>query len=187
MILNGQLGRGLDIWSFGCLLFELITGHQLFQVWGLEGNRYDETTNDEHLIQVTEMLQPLPETLSSKWPRASSYYGPNGERLDAQDDMCDPDGESNTERLDSDDDLPGVRAGDWADDGTDTDSSTDQVPLASSRRYDSLEARFRAVKPADIDEKEEMEIVQLIRLALQPDAVKRASAAQLLQQAWFCQ
>ncbi|KUJ07409.1 kinase-like protein [Mollisia scopiformis] len=160
VIQNGRLGRGLDIWSFGCLVFELIIGYPLFNIERLEGNRFDETTNDEHLIQVTEMLQPLPDALLNKWRRASSYYGPNGERLDIQDEVYNSDGGSNGERLKHP--RRSIRRG-W--------SSTEQIP-ASSQCYDSLEERFRAVKPADIGEREEEEI-------------RRASAAELLQQAWF--
>jgi len=128
------------------------------------------------------MLQPLPDALFNKWRRASSYYWPNGERLDIQDEVYDSDRGSNGERLNTQDDRSDVGGGDWDDDESDTGSSTEQIPLTSSQCYDSLEERFRAVKPADIGEREEEEILWLIRLALQPDAKRRASAA---EQAWF--
>jgi hypothetical protein len=67
---------------------------------------------------------------------------------------------------------------------TDADSRG-EPSLASLRHFDSLEQRFRDVKPADIDEREEGEILSLIRLALQRDVATRASATQLLQQAWL--
>jgi hypothetical protein len=67
-----------------------------------------------------------------------------------------------------------------------TDADSRREPsLASLRHFDSLEQRFRDVKPADIDEREEGEILSLIRLVLQPDVATRASATQLLQQAWL--
>jgi serine/threonine protein kinase len=184
LVLGDQLATGLDMWSFGCLIFELITNHSLFQVESLDGDRFDETTNDEHLIQITETIQPLPEVLFKKWPRASMYYGPTGERLSIHNNVHSSDVGSNEERPDTEGDLTEMEEGHWFDDETDTESQG-QVSLASSRHFDSLEKRFRDVKPADIDEREEEEILRLIRLALQPDVATRASAAQLLQQAWF--
>ncbi len=67
----------------------------------------------------------------------------------------------------------------------DTDSETEDIPLASPRLCASLEQQFKAKKPADIDAKEEELIVRLMRMALQPDAELRASASQLLDEAWF--
>lgn len=112
------------------------------------------------------------------------YYGPDGERLATHNNMHGSDTGSGEERVDIEGDLTEMEEGDELDSGSDTESEG-QVSLASLRHFDSLEQRFRDVKPADIDEREEEEIVRLIRLALQPDAATRASAAQLLQQAWF--
>lgn len=183
LVLGDQLATAVDMWSFGCLIFELITNHTLFRVESLDGDRFDETTNDEHLIQITETIQFLPEILFNKWRRASMYYGPDGERIGTHDSVHGSDTGSNGERLDTDGDLTEME-GNSVDDQTDTESQG-EVSLASSQNFDSLEKRFRDVKPADIDEREEEQIVRLIRMALQPDATKRASAAELLQQAWF--
>jgi serine/threonine protein kinase len=230
VILKGQLTRALDIWSFGCLVFEIITGHQLFHAEALDGDRFDETTNDEHLIQITETIQPLPEALFKEWRRVDSYYGPDGGLIGthSHDDSRDSDGgldRGSTEGLGlslaegfgkslagdssqassrgsgrdspggSGRDLSGGGLGkgstgerrdiqtDWSDD--DVDDSSEEAPLAFPQRCETLEKRFRAVKPDDINEQEEGEIVQLMRMVLQPDATKRASAADLLQQSWF--
>ena len=71
--------------------------------------------------------------------------------------------------------------------GSDTKSEGD-VSLASLQHLstlESLEAGFRDAKPADIGGEEEVEILQLIQLALQPDIQTRGSADQLLQLAWL--
>lgn len=83
IILSGQLGKGIDIWSFGCLIFEMLLGRPLFvQLQALGGRDYDETTNDEHLIQLSEVLGLLSPSLFARWRRGSQYFGPDGERID---------------------------------------------------------------------------------------------------------
>lgn len=158
-IIGGRLGRALDIWSFGCLMFELVTGHSLFSVDRLEGNRFDEETNHEHLIQITEIIQPLPKVLSDKWRRAGSYYSAAGERLDTGDNSVDA--------------------------GYSSDHSAEPVPLASSKRYESLEAKFAKNRPGDMDEAEGTEVVRILRRALQTASTRRASVCDLLREPWF--
>jgi len=46
LVLNGNINRTVDIWSFDCLVFELMTGTPLFCV---PGNGTEEDENDEHL------------------------------------------------------------------------------------------------------------------------------------------
>lgn len=177
IILGRQAGRAIDIWSFGFLVFESVTAAPLFLVQDLDGNRFDEETNDEHLIQITDMIQPLPETLLSKWSRRASYYGPNGERLEIRDDdVEEASGGANN-------DGSSLADRDWDGDGDSSaeDSSGEEVPLATTGHVDTLEERFRAKKPGDVGDEEAALIVNLMRQALQPDAAKRASAAELLQ------
>jgi hypothetical protein len=144
----------------------------------MEGDRFDETYNDEHLIQITETIQLLLEALLNKWARASMYYGPIGERLETHR-VHGSYSDFNGEGLDTEVDL-GEMEEDWRDHDADTNSQR-EPSLASLRHFDSLEQRFRDAKAADIDEREEGEILNLIRLALQPDVARRASATQLLQ------
>jgi non-specific serine/threonine protein kinase len=186
LILGERLTTGVDVWSFGCLIFQLLTGGPLFQVESLDGDRFDEEANDGHLVQITETIEPLTQSLFDKWPRASAYYGRNreGPLIYQDSDVSDTagsedEGERSGRKVDEDDaDLSDQRA---------DSESEEQVPLAYLRhiRLESLEKKFRGRKPADIDEREEEDIVYLIRLALQPDVARRASATHLLQQSWF--
>lgn len=56
IILGGEWGCSTDIWSLGCLIFELITSDYLFDP--KNGSNYDK--NDDHLAQMIELLD--------KWP-----------------------------------------------------------------------------------------------------------------------
>ncbi|KAF4439326.1 hypothetical protein F53441_12605 [Fusarium austroafricanum] len=72
LILKGEVHKTQDIWSFGCILFELITGRPIFY---LEGPFRDEfNPDDEHLFEVIDSLGPLPDELYSHWKTASLYY-----------------------------------------------------------------------------------------------------------------
>ncbi|KAK1999779.1 serine/threonine-protein kinase SRPK3 [Colletotrichum falcatum] len=183
VILGEPLGTGIDIWSFGCLLFAFITGRSLFELppFGFS----DETLKDKHLIQMSEIIQPLPESLVVKWPSWSKYFGPGGERLnvkpsdfeeggffvqlDEQDDM-----EEDTHGADDD--------GSPADDEDSAIRARNRAPVQPS---DSLEKLMSDNKPPDMDEAEEAMVVSLLRSIFQYDPAKRPSAAELLEHAWF--
>ncbi|KIW09662.1 hypothetical protein PV08_12077 [Exophiala spinifera] len=82
LILGGVVNSSIDIWSFGCLVYEFLTGDTLFCVPKLGPNE-EESGDDDHLLQMNDILGPLPEAwLKHKWPRANQYFGPNRERLD---------------------------------------------------------------------------------------------------------
>jgi non-specific serine/threonine protein kinase len=70
VILGCPLGFGVDIWSYGCLLFEFITGRPLVQLPPLEDD--SDCLDDDHLIQLKEIPQPLPENLLAAWSGSSS-------------------------------------------------------------------------------------------------------------------
>ncbi|OAQ59551.1 serine protein kinase [Pochonia chlamydosporia 170] len=71
MIFKGEVNKSLDVWSFGCLVFELIAGQQLFCIPGSD----DE--DDEHLLTLTERLGPPPDRLFDQWKTFSLYFTPD--------------------------------------------------------------------------------------------------------------
>jgi non-specific serine/threonine protein kinase len=83
LIMHQQpFGSAIDIWSFGCLIFEFLTGRALFAVGtvGLSQEDRDEA-DDDHLTQLNDIIQPLPDSMMAAWPRASMWYGPERQPL----------------------------------------------------------------------------------------------------------
>ncbi|KAF2789710.1 kinase-like protein [Melanomma pulvis-pyrius CBS 109.77] len=82
LILHQPFGCSIDIWSFGCLMFEFLTGRTLFAV-GILGNGQKEQDDgdDDHLIQLNDIIRPLPDSVMAAWPRAGKWYTPNRQRL----------------------------------------------------------------------------------------------------------
>ena len=56
LILSQTINETLDIWSFGCLIFELITGRPLFCIPWSGGDE-----DDEHLLSLHSILGRLPD------------------------------------------------------------------------------------------------------------------------------
>ncbi|KAH7311623.1 putative serine protein kinase [Stachybotrys elegans] len=78
LILTGDVNEKLDIWSFGCILFELITGRPLFCIPGLDGR------DDNHLLALTAAIGPLPDELFKLWTTSSLYFTPKRELFNCQ-------------------------------------------------------------------------------------------------------
>ncbi|CAI7635402.1 unnamed protein product [Penicillium glandicola] len=70
MILTGAVNNTLDVWSFGCLIFELITGQPFFYI---PGPRFED---DDHLLSLTAQLGALPDELFKHWKNSSLYFTP---------------------------------------------------------------------------------------------------------------
>ena len=69
VILGINYGPSADIWSFACMIFELITGDFLFEP--RKGESYSK--NDDHLAQIMELLGKMPRkiALSGRYSRVS--------------------------------------------------------------------------------------------------------------------
>ncbi|KAK0099716.1 hypothetical protein ONS95_013391 [Cadophora gregata] len=73
------LTSSIDIWSFGCLVFEFVTGTSLFAL-DLYGAT-EEEIDDDHLLMMTDVLGKLPDHMFSEWARAKKYFGEGGKRI----------------------------------------------------------------------------------------------------------
>lgn len=60
VIIGAEYGPSADIWSFACMIFELVTGDFLFEP--RKGETYDK--DDDHLAQMIELLGRMPKTLA---------------------------------------------------------------------------------------------------------------------------
>lgn len=76
IILGGLVSYQIDIWSFGCLIYEFLTGQRLFQVSGWAGIPLSQN-NDDHLLQMFTALGHFPPAISAMWPRYDRYIAPN--------------------------------------------------------------------------------------------------------------
>ncbi|CAG8067215.1 unnamed protein product [Penicillium salamii] len=72
LVLTGTWDKTLDVWSFGCLLFELMTGESFFCI------PYDkkQDQDDMYFLSITEQLGPLPDELFNHWKNSSLYFTP---------------------------------------------------------------------------------------------------------------
>lgn len=66
-----------DMWSFGCLVYQLLTGLPLFTVAGYDSGE-EAAADDDHLLQFSCALGPLPRDILSKWSRSPLYYDAEG-------------------------------------------------------------------------------------------------------------
>lgn len=76
VLLGCKYSTSADIWSFGCLIFELSTGSILFdpQTGGSDYNR-----DEDHLAQIIEILGPIPKNLISKGIYSYDYLTKDGD------------------------------------------------------------------------------------------------------------
>lgn len=68
LILTGAVHKSLDVWSFGCLVFELMTGQLLFCI------PESDFEDDDHLLSLTSLLGALPDGLFKQWTTSSLYF-----------------------------------------------------------------------------------------------------------------
>jgi serine/threonine protein kinase len=170
-ILNERLGKGIDIWAIGCLIFEMIFGRPLFvATQSLEGEDYDETSNDEHLIQLWEVIGPLPKPFLEKWRRADHYFDSSGNRLEIKP-------QEDDYYISGDEDI-------GSGDGMGEDES-DGPPLAYPGQFLSLEDQVTKERPDDIGEAEARGILELLRWIFQYDPARRPSTSDVVNHPWL--
>lgn len=74
VILGIKYGASADIWSFACMIFELITGDFLFEP--RKGETYSK--NDDHLAQIIELLGKMPKKFAIAGKYSKKYFTKNG-------------------------------------------------------------------------------------------------------------
>lgn len=183
--LTDTIGTGVDIWSFGCLLFELLTGSTLFMVSQMFAG--GETLDDVHVIQLTEVIGPLPEQVFRAWRRGPCYFDACFRRTYNPEGRESPDSgsSSDSETTETEDGLSDPDDGGSISSEDDTVDSSSEDEFARVRMSEPLEEHFRRNKSDDIDEVEERQILQMLRWILQHDPAKRPSAGEILQHEWF--
>ncbi|KAL4877801.1 kinase-like domain-containing protein [Aspergillus karnatakaensis] len=70
LVLTGAVNNTSDVWSFGCLIFELITGLPLFCV------PWSKYSDDDQLLALTDRLGALPDELFKHWKNSSNHFTP---------------------------------------------------------------------------------------------------------------
>ena len=81
IVLRGKITPAIDIWTFGCLVFELITGSPLLFVSPPWDEDDDVDADDEHLLGMHDVLGPLPSHVLSEWARSDMHFDQNGDRI----------------------------------------------------------------------------------------------------------
>ncbi|KAI9654486.1 MAG: hypothetical protein M1821_006576 [Bathelium mastoideum] len=210
LIFKETFDASIDIWAFGCLIYEFLTGTPLFFVSLMIGQDADDA-DDDHLLSLNDVLEPLPDAWLEKWSRADKWFGPNGERLEPRgaeeftgafvpeitigDDQArwspDEDAFAREHRTEGFHQEGQVGESEPAED-EDFQEGFPSPPPFDPARYPSepfinkpLEAQFDKNKPDDIGPEEAKVVTDLIRQVLQYDPAKRPTAAQLLEHPWF--
>lgn len=145
-----------------------------------------ETLDDGHLIQMTEVIGPLPEELFRAWRRGSCYFDTSSKRIYGAEDEGSLDGDlpSDSEMNDSEDGVS-ESGGESTCSDEDAPTSNAEDALASMRLSEPLGEKFWGKKPKDIDEIEGKKILHLLQWILQYDPAKRPSAEEILKHEWF--
>lgn len=71
-----SLTTSIDIWSVGCLTYEFLTGTPLFSVLG--GALDLDACDDDHILQMHDVLGPLPMHICRHWSNRHRYFHDDG-------------------------------------------------------------------------------------------------------------
>lgn len=178
VVLQSGFDHRVDIWSFGCYLFEVFTGQPLFNVasfnlaqfiddhlhrtkgdsllesdivghLGLcDDDHVFEMNDDDHLLQMISTLGPLPQAMFERWPRRMRYF-------DAE--------------------VKLIR----------TDVGKSDKPLGAVHVGETLEQKLHNSKPPGMTDEDAAGLVYVLRMALQYDPTNRLSASELLSLSKF--
>jgi serine/threonine protein kinase len=66
IVLGLPFDHKIDIWAAGCTMYSLLTRNSLFG-FSAELQSDEEAARDEHLLQMTLAIGPLPQRLHKKW------------------------------------------------------------------------------------------------------------------------
>lgn len=75
VILGHKYNTSVDMWSMGCMAFELITGDLLFEP--KRGETFDK--NDDHLAQMIELLGKMPKKFALGGKYSKEFFNRKGE------------------------------------------------------------------------------------------------------------
>lgn len=75
VLLGYHWGSSADLWSFACLIFELLTGDYLFDP--KDGKTY--TKDDDHIAQIIELLGPFPRQMLKESYYSRDFFNSRGE------------------------------------------------------------------------------------------------------------
>jgi serine/threonine protein kinase len=76
IVIGRTIGHEIEIWSFGCLIYEFLTGHVLFQVSSL-ADIPQEQNDDDRLLQMIDALGKPSPKIFAKWSRHARYSDGN--------------------------------------------------------------------------------------------------------------
>jgi hypothetical protein len=75
VILGSKYDTSTDIWSLGCMIFELLTGEFLFDP--KSGQKYSK--DDDHLAQMIELLGQFPKHMTTVGKYSSEFFNRKGQ------------------------------------------------------------------------------------------------------------
>lgn len=75
VLLGYHWGASTDLWSFACLIFELLTGDYLFDP--RNGKSY--TKDDDHIAQIIELIGPFPRSMLKEGYYTRDFFNSRGE------------------------------------------------------------------------------------------------------------